>query len=182
MQMGAHPPAADEAPAHAGKGEAESPVESCFGCPGPCTRHDTSPRQQEVISDVQGRAFAGSASRPNFAIGAWRPQAQKLACHRLASSSVVPGVLSYTLEELNVTCTVHLQQLSVRPTQYVVQMCRDNLWLIGYSSAKNAWHAEASRYQAKCRRSGLECESQARICIASPSHSHSHSHSSPGAK
>ena len=79
----AHPPAADGPPAYPSTGEAEAPVESCFGCPEPCTRRGNPPKQQRVISDFVRRTFARSASRPNFAIGAWRPQAQNVARHRL---------------------------------------------------------------------------------------------------
>ena len=32
--------------AYPGTGEAEAPVESCFGCPEPCTRRDNPPKQR----------------------------------------------------------------------------------------------------------------------------------------
>ena len=82
-QMGAHPPAADQVRAHAELGPAEAPVNHRFGCPEPCTRRGNPPKQRSFISDLWSSTFARSASRPNFAIGAWRPQAQNVARHRL---------------------------------------------------------------------------------------------------
>ena len=45
-QMGAHPPAADEAPAHAESGPWTIALDHRFGCPEPCTRRDNPPKQQ----------------------------------------------------------------------------------------------------------------------------------------
>ena len=82
-QMGAHPPAADEAPAHAAGKKAEEAEQRRFGFPEPCTRRGNPPKQRSHISDLWSSTLARSASRPNFAIGAWRPQAQNVARHRL---------------------------------------------------------------------------------------------------
>ena len=45
-QMGAHPPAADEAPAYPAGKTAGAPAQRCFGCPEPSTRRDHLPKQQ----------------------------------------------------------------------------------------------------------------------------------------
>ena len=82
-QMGAHPPAADEAPAYPAGKTAGAPAQRRFGCPEPCTRRDNLAKQPSLISDFVSPTFARCASRPNFAIGAWRPQAQNVARHRL---------------------------------------------------------------------------------------------------
>ena len=79
----AHPPAADGPPAYPSTGEAEAPVESCFGCPEPCTRQANPPDHQAPISDLQASKRDRCASRPDFGLGGWRPQVQNLGRDRL---------------------------------------------------------------------------------------------------
>ena len=81
--MGAHPPAADEARAYAAGKTAGAPAQRRFGCPEPCTRRDNLPKQRGHISDLWASTFARRASRPDLAIGARRPQAQKVGRNRL---------------------------------------------------------------------------------------------------